>query len=394
MEKEKVARYGLLLLLIAALLFLFFLPFKHYREGKKPFIVRVRIARDVQEASISSKGRCNIISPDTGQIFLKDVPLPIGTQVILGENSIIVAGTKIGKKKIRFTSPSKKDFKFNGTLYHGEIDMIRGKGGLTVINRVEIEDYLKGVIPKEVNNFWPMSALKAQAIASRSFAVSRALRRKKEAYDLTADIFSQVYGGRSAERWRTTRAVETTAGRVLEYNGKLVPGYFHSCCGGHTEDITRVWGGPTLPPLGGVKSPWCRWSPYFRWRVKIPTRTIMEKLNARGYYFTKINDIREGPRDSSGRMEYIRIKSGNKWFEVPIRDFLDAVGRRSLKSENFKIKKYPFFYMFSGYGWGHGVGLCQWCAFSLSVRWWNEKRILAYFYPGSSIVDMRGMIEK
>lgn len=394
MEKERVARYGLLLFLIVALLFLFFLPFKHYREGKKPFIVRVRLAHNIQEASLQSKGRCNVISPRTGEILLKNVLLPNGSQVILGENSIIVAGTKIGKKKLRFTSLSRKDFKFNGIIYRGEMDLVRDKGGLTVINRIEIEDYLKGVIPKEVHSFWPMAALKAQAIASRSFAISRALDRRKADYDLTADIFSQVYGGRSAERWRTTRAVETTAGKVLEYNGKLVPGYFHSCCGGHTEDITRVWGGPPVLPLSGVKSPWCRWSPYFRWRIKIPTRTIMEKLNASGYYFTKINDIKEGERDPSGRMEYVRIKSGNKWFEVPIRDFLDSIGRKDLKSENFKIKKYPFFYLFSGYGWGHGVGMCQWCAFSLSLRWWNERRILEYFYPGSSIVDMRGMIER
>ena len=102
----------------------------------------------------------------------------------------------------------------NGTEYRGEADVVKTESGFDVINRVELEDYLKGVLPREMHHMWPSSALKAQAVASRSFAVYEAIRRKDKEYDLTADTFSQVYGGKGSEKWRATRAVEATKGEV------------------------------------------------------------------------------------------------------------------------------------------------------------------------------------
>ena len=107
----------------------------------------------------------------------------------------------------------------------------------------------------------------------------------------------------------------------------------------------------------------------------------------------RVDDIKEGPRDSSRRLEYVRIKSRNKWFEIPIKDFRYAIGGRTLKSANFGIKKYPRFYQFSGYGWGHGVGMCQWGAFGLSLRFYNEKGILEKYYPGARIVDAKKVLK-
>lgn len=143
-----------------------------------------------------------------------------------------------------------------------------------------------------------------------------------------------------------------------------------------------------MEPLKGVSARWCRWTPHFRWRARVFTSTIKEKLNAAGYYLDSIDDIREGDRSSSKRLKYVRVRSRNKWLDIPSNDFLNAIGRRTLKSSNFRIKKYPLFYLFSGYGWGHGVGMCQWCSFGLSLRLWREERILRYFYPGTRIVDL------
>ena len=380
-------------LFAAALLILFFFtPFKINFRYEKTFPVRVRIAANAKEASIYSKKACDILNPDTGDKIYSGLSLAEGAQLILSDGKMVLGSHAFFEEKLRISPVSESGLTVNGVLYRGEIDLLRRGDGVDVINRVEIEDYLKGVVPREVYHFWPMSALRAQAVASRSFSAYEALRRKSRDYDLTSDTFSQVYGGRSAEKWRTTLAVEATRGRVLEYNGKILPGYFHSCCGGHTEDVSLVWGGKPLSPLKGVRSKWCRWSPHFRWSVRVPTRTMMEKLNAAGYYFDRIDDIREGERDSSKRLEYVRVKSGNKWFDIPIKDLLGAIGRSTLKSSNFRIKKYPFFYSFSGYGWGHGVGMCQWCAFGLSLRWWNEKRILEHFYPGAKIVNLKELL--
>jgi stage II sporulation protein D len=282
-------------------------------------------------------------------------------------------------------------------LYRGQIDINRTAGGLTAVNRVDLEYYLKGVLPREVNRFWPIAMIEAQAIVSRSFAVYEALRRKNKDYDLTDDTFSQVYGGRSSERWRTTRAVEATKGKVLEYKGKVLPAYFHSCCGGRTQNVSRAWGtSPALVdargrsgPLKGAKCSWCRWTPYFRWQARVEKQDILKGLKDEGYYLNRIDAITEGPRDVSGRLKYVRIRSRNKWIEVATEDFRSAIGRRILRSANFKIRKRRRYYIFNGYGWGHGVGMCQWGAFGLSLKKWSAERILARYYPGAKIVDMK-----
>jgi stage II sporulation protein D len=122
--------------------------------------------------------------------------------------------------------------------------------------------------------------------------------------------------------------------------------------------------------------------------VRVPTKTIVEKLEGKGYQIKRIDDIREGVRDSSGRLEYVRIRSRNKWFEISTGHFRSAISKRVLKSSNFNVKKYPTFYLFSGYGWGHGVGMCQWGAFGLAIRWKNAEWILNHYYPGAKIADL------
>ena len=283
--------------------------------------------------------------------------------------------------------------KVNGKEYRGDINVVETDSGFDVINNIELEDYLKGVVPREMNHLWPTEALKAQAVASRSFAVYEALRRKDKEYDLTADTRSQVYGGKAAEKWRASKAVDATMGKVLEYKGKIFPTYFHSCCGGHTEDASKLWN-IKLAPLKGVRSPWCRWSPNFKWEARVPTKTILEKLKNKGYSVKRIDNIKAGKRDTSGRLGYVSVKSGNKWIKIRTSDFNSAVGSRSLKSTKFSIKKYPLFYLFQGYGWGHGVGMCQWGAFGLALRWRNYKKILAHYYPGTRIVSLGKVLRK
>ena len=371
---------------ISILLF-FFLPFSSRSKKTKPFTVRVRLENNIKETEISSDKGLVMHDLNTGKAIQKRESAVLSAKIFF-----IPGGMKINEKiyriaSVRISSQKEAPISCDGTLYGGYLDVISSGDGLDIINHVELEQYLKGVIPREVNALWPFAALKAQAIASRSFAVYKAQHSRNKIFDLTDDTYSQVYGGMSAQRWRTDKAVTSTRSKVLEYDHKVLPAYFHSCCGGHTEDIANVWG-QHIKPLRGVKSRWCRWSPYFRWRAKVQTKTILKKLNGLGYNVNRIDDIKDGDRDSSGRLKYLRLRSRNKWFEIDIGDFRKAIGGSVLKSANFRVKKYPRFYVFSGYGWGHGVGLCQWGSFSLSLRRWNEKRILEHFYPGTRIVDL------
>jgi len=391
MLKERLIKTSIILILGVLVFIFFFLPFVSRFIPKEHITLRVRLIQNAKAVLISSEGRCRITDASSGVILEANTDISGGLKLALDPGGIALNSSVFPVESIRITSPRDKGISVNGALYGGEIDIARGGEGLDIINRIELEEYLKGVLPKEVSYLWPMSTLKAQAIASRSFAVVEMLRRKSKSYDLTADTFSQVYGGRSAQRWRTTRAVDATKGKVLEYEGKVLQANFHACCGGHTEDAALLWGYAPAP-LKGVKSPWCRWTPHFRWRVKTPTKDIITKLNERGYYFDRIDDIKTGPRDDSNRVEYVRIRSGNKWFEISAKDFMTAIGRKTLRSANFRVKKYPLFYLFSGYGWGHGVGMCQWGAFTMGLRWQSDKRILEHFYPGAKIVTLKEVL--
>ncbi|RKY43239.1 MAG: hypothetical protein DRP85_00115 [Candidatus Makaraimicrobium thalassicum] len=394
MIRKKTIQAGVILIILGIAAFrFFFVPFRFSPAGKQPFVIRVRLAHSPNRLELGAQSRCEIRDVKTGNLLEKEAVIPHGTEVSPADTGIKLGSRIFAAEGIRISPSRGAGITLNGTLYRGEMDIIRAAGELDAVNRVELEGYLKGVVPCEINRFWPFAVIKAQAIVSRSFAVHEALRRKDKDYDLTADTFSQVYGGLSSERWRTTRAVEATRDRVLEYEGRVLPAYFHSCCGGHTQDASRIWG-TGLQPLRGVKCLWCRWSPYFRWQVRVSTQTILERLNSRGYRFKRIDDIRTGPRDGSGRVEYVRMRSNNKWFEIKTKDLRSAVGRRVLKSANFHVKKYPLFYLFSGYGWGHGVGMCQWGAFGLSLRRWSAERILQRYYPGAKITRLKRLLEK
>ncbi len=383
---NKAASVLVALGIVVAVMLFFFVPFVP-RSGKaEPFTVRVRLMKDSRGFDVSVKGKCAVQDIGTEEALEETIAMPEGTKVLPEK-----AGIKIGKKllvgaeRVRLSPLQEECVGVNGKLYRGQIDLVKIAEGLDVINRVELEDYLKGVIPKEMHQFWPFAVIEAQSIASRSFAVYQALRRKSKEYDLAADTFSQVYGGRSAEKWRTSRAVQATRGKVLVYEGKVFPAYFHSTCGGHTQDALRLWG-IDLEPLKGVRCPWCRWSPYYRWRKRLSAKTILNALKKRGYaHIRRIDDVREGARDASGRLEYVRIRSGKDWFDMSSEDFRSAVGKSVLKSSNFRIKKYPFFYLFNGHGWGHGVGMCQWGAFGLSLKGRNAAKILEYYYPGTKV---------
>jgi len=360
---------------------------RSFYYGKYSFPVRVKIVDDVNKLRVSSTSPCDITDLFDNSVLGSDYELK--SVEITGYRSGIKVGDIYCKNsKAKIDSGIRGAFKVNGVEYRGSLLLIRSKKGVDVINVVELEDYLKGVLPREVNRLWPFGALKAQAIASRSYAVNQALRRKSRDYDLRGDTFSQVYGGKSAERWRTSSCVENTRGKVLAYAGKVFPAFFHSCCGGHTQDARKVWG-EGLPPLEGVRCKWCKWSKHFRWKTRISPKDVAKKLKNAGYEFKRMHDIKAGTRDRSGRLDYVSVKADNRWFEIKGSEFISDIGGGALKSTNFRVRKNPFFYSFTGHGWGHGVGMCQWGAFWLGLRRWRAERILAYYYPDTEIVELK-----
>jgi len=351
--------------------------------------VRVLVVRGAKTVKLSSETSCRIIDVSDGGEFSERIKFTgagisfSGDQIYLGDHSAKTKRVMLIPVKA-FWRPA---FTVNGVKYRGNLEIILAGGAIDVVDHVKLEIYLRGVLPREMNQLWPVESLKAQAIASRSYALSMTRKREGDEYDLSADSSSQVYGGASAEQLRSNWAIALTRGEILAFKGKLLPGYFHSCCGGMTENMANVWN-KGLAPFKGVKCGWCRFSPYYRWQIKISPEKLNDKLSAAGFKIGKLDDIKAGERDGSGRIGYVSVKSGGKWLDIKTSDFISAVGERGMRSTKMWIHKFPFPYRFDGYGWGHGVGMCQWGAIGMGLRWMRADQILKFYYPGRFVTDV------
>ena len=169
-------------------------------------------------------------------------------------------------------------------------------GGVTAVNKVELENYIRGVVPNESPAGWPLEALKAQAVAARSYALGTG--SGSQVFDHYDTVASQVYGGYSSEHPRTNRAVARTTGQILRHKGEPIVAYFHSTSGGHTENNENVFsGGRPLPYIRGVPDPWDRYSPYHRWRVGYNARSLGNQLGV-----GRLKSVRVKRRGVSGRI--------------------------------------------------------------------------------------------
>ena len=232
-----------------------------------------------------------------------------------------------------------------------------------------------------------MEALKAQAVAARTYALYSMIGAEARDYDVTNDIYSQVYGGKNSERYRTGLAVDRTMGEVLVFEGKILPAYFHATCGGMTEDAHELWD-MDLPPLKGVPCQFCQDSPHMHWKRNFRLQDIQQALNKHGYKIGLIKDLSVVDRDRSGRINNLKIIDRNEQeLVIKGKDFREAIGPNDLKSNKFEIEMKGYYVDFIGSGWGHGVGLCQWGARGMASQQFNYKQIVAYYYPGSKLTD-------
>ena len=157
-----------------------------------------------------------------------------------------------------------------GRTYRGILEMRAGSDGVNVVNVVNLEQYVRGVVALESPSSWPIEALKAQAVAARTYAITTS--KGGDGWDQYSDTRSQVYGGMSAETESTNRAVAETSGHIVTYEGRPVTTFFFSTSGGQTEDVENVWpGGSAAPWLRSVEDPYDDESPKHRWRMRSMT---------------------------------------------------------------------------------------------------------------------------
>lgn len=272
----------------------------------------------------------------------------------------------------------------NGRPYRGTIEVIRGPGGLGVVNELELEAYLAGLINNEISSKWHPEAIKAQAVVARTYALYRKAKRRGEGWHLEGSVLGQVYKGSVTEDPASIEAVNDTRGEVLLYHGSPALTVYHSNAGGVTEASGDVWQGD-YPYLQGVDSPYDKLSPGYRWEYVVTPDELGELLGRAGYDTGAPAYVDPLVVTSSGRVKRVRITGRTRDVEMRGEDLRRVLGYGNLKSTLFEVERTSRGFRFTGRGSGHGVGLSQWGAKGMAEDGYTYKEILEHYYPGTTL---------
>ena len=384
-------RSGLLLLPFFALAFL--IAPTSFTVAESDIPVRVCVIDNADSIKLFLKGDYTIYSLNSNDVLKKGSRL--ARDVSATKGGILLGRDELKTDGITVKVAQDAGLSVNSLRFRGYIDIIRtDKLKLIVVNHLGLDQYLRGVLYHEVSHFWPLEALKAQAIAARTFALYQKRQNKAKDYDLRNDIYSQVYGGRESERWATNKAVSLTSGLVLTYKGDIFPTYYHANCAGMTENAANLWN-INMPPLTGVKCPYCKNTRHYRWEKRIPLQEIEERLAAAGYKVAAIESMNILSRNKSNRAEKLEIKDEQgAVIIITAKDFRQALDPNVIRSTNFEVEIRATEAVFKGFGWGHGVGMCQWGAYGMSKAESSAEEILRFYYPGSQVTTIDKVADK
>ena len=290
--------------------------------------------------------------------------------------------------------------------FRGIMKILPDGGNVQLINIVYMEDYLRGVVPPELGKRTEeeIEAVKAQAVAARTYAMAHLKQYHNQPYDMKSSIIDQVYEGVNVELKIVNRAIDATAGYVLFYQDEYVNAYYHSTCGGMTDNIEMVWDRKELPYLKAVKDDdACSWSKYFRWEEHFTEKQLRNRIEqylssdrGRDLRIAKIKDIQIFERTPGGRVSTMKVITGKDTYTFKKDRIRWVIGRTSnpdliLPSDNFEIqldKKSNGDLQavtFSGKGYGHGIGMCQCGAIGYSRKGWTYESILTHYYTDVEI---------
>ena len=398
---------------------------KESRRGKEaPATVPRELGPAVRVLIGSRAGAFPLSSPagirvfDETHTYRKDLKKPVSVTLSLSGGQVAINGKKMGhvayiEPAVSSLGDSQAAVNVNGTWYRGKLVVSVAGSSMRLVNEVPMEHYIYGVVPKEAVPSWPTEALKAQAVAARTYAMYTMATAKGDSYDLEPTVAHQVYGGKGAEFAATTAAVDATRGIVMTYGGAPIQALFHADGGGYTEDSVHVWGGHE-PYLKGVKD-YAQNSDTSAWTVRLTRAQLESKLHAAGKDVGTLKEIKLSPlrkrpmnendRGVSGRiksavfvgskrsltisgdslMKLLGLKSTLFDFYVNVRPPATADSFKKPKAYH-RFKKANDIVFIRGYGWGHGLGMSQWGAAAMAQKAGNAKEyyktILGHYYTG------------
>ena len=399
------------------------------------FWVRVLLLNNVAECTFEVPSACRIASTDTGREVQIGAPasetLHQPTRITLVEGQLMLGETALAGKEMVLSPEKPYVFGLNGRSYRGRLKLIvnRDSRSFDAINLVPLEPYVAGVVGEEMPYYWEAEALRAQAIAARTYCLFIKNRfRTNRSYDVSRTQSSQVYGGISAESSQIWNAVDSTCGQVLmvpelmvakgaiagSNHGsgpqamiadpqlrRLFPAYYSSACGGHTSGSEEIFG-DSFGPLQGVACPYCRdvaklalyyWpmAPFDRATITKHLLRRYPKLSALGEV-SEITATAESCYGPFSRLTRVRLTgTTGKTDTLRAEDLRLALDPSGLKIKSAICLIVPWgdgWAFVSGRGWGHGVGMCQHGAEGMARLGNEADAILQYYYPGAEIVKL------
>jgi len=291
---------------------------------------------------------------------------------------------------------------WKGRTFRGAVELVPDGIGLAVINRVDLEDYLRGVLPEEIGSRDPRdrAALQAQAVAARSYAAAR-MGDRRPLYDVTATVSDQVYGGQSVERPATDDAVRDTRGLVLTWNDRIITAPYHSHGGEVTAAPVEIWKRASEPYLQPVSDRtagggcFCDVSGNHGWVRRFSFAEVESLLQRYGpeagvALAGEVRAVRVSSRGPSGRVTALEIETAAGRVIVRGNDIRSVLRRDGaiLPSTSFQLEMVGPLVLLRGVGNGHGVGMSQWGAIGRSRAGQDARTILAAYYPGTRLAPL------
>src|SRR5688572_11918501 len=321
--------------------------------------------------------------------------------IALGWQDGLRVGTRVHPDTmLRLSSGTDGGFELGGTHYRGDLLVLKDDDRetktprITLVNDVDLEDYLRGVVGKEMSLSRGEEALKAQVVAARTYALYESRMRtlgtvKGEKFDVYDDERSQVYGGRERETAAAVRLVDETRGMFVLYDGRLVKTFFSSTCGGHTEAAVLVLGeGEDIPPLRGAVCGYCTESKYYSWKAEIPRAEMAKKIWGASSQ-AKVKSVRITKTLPGGHAQEvgITVEKGVKEHLMEANGgFRRRIDPRTIRSTLWdSIESVDEKIIITGRGWGHGAGMCQYGAYKMADLGRAADEILVHYFPRAEV---------
>jgi stage II sporulation protein D len=264
--------------------------------------------------------------------------------------------------------------------YRGRVLLVPVDGRVTAVNWVDLEVYLYSVLGGEMHASWPQEALKAQAVAARSYALYRREQTGNSLYDVGADTGYQVYKGLADESPATQAAVRSTQGQVLTYGSGVIEAVFHSSSGGYTENVEDIWQRP-VPYLRSVPD-FDQSAPVYYWSETFSADQFQKRVVGIGQLQQAIPE-RTTPR---GRVVSMRLEGTDGTRVITGTDLRRAL---NLRSTLFTITIAGDTIRVDGRGFGHGIGMSQWGAWAMAQQGYSYQQILSHYYQGTVLSQLR-----